>query len=100
MELKEIAGLIRRQDPFEIRVIGHAGSRYYQLELEDSDGTCHEVMHRGKPLLFRALDEVKATLKRQGIHRAYLVHHVPQDEVVGREANYRNPLSSRIPLVF
>ena len=44
------------------------------------------VIAKGKPLLFRALDEVKATLKRQGIRRAYLVHRVPQDEVVGREA--------------
>ena len=39
-------------------------------------------------------------LKRAGIHRAYLVQYVPHDEVVGRDAHYHDPLSSRMPLVF
>jgi len=28
------------------------------------------------------------------------VQYVPQDEVVGREAHYRDPLASRVPLAF
>lgn len=100
MELKELAQLVKQQRHFEVRVIGHAGSRYYQLELEDAQGALHDVTQRGKPITFRALSDVYTALKRVGIRRAYLMHQVAHDEVIGREANYQTPLSSCIPLVF
>ncbi len=83
-----------------MRVISHAGSRCHQVEIEDIDGERHLLTQRGKPMLFRALDDVYLELKRAGIHRAYLVQFVAHDEVIGREAHYQEPLASRVPLVF
>lgn len=100
MELKELKQFAAQHDNFEVRVITHSGSGFYQVELEDVEGERHLLTRRGKPSLFRALDDVYLELKRSGIHRAYLVQHVPQDEVVGRETHYRDPLTSRMPLVF
>lgn len=100
MDYHELERYSHRHDNFEIRVISHAGSRLYQVELEDVEGERHLLTHRGKPMLFRSLDDVYLELKRAGIHRAYLVHYVAHDEMVGREAHYQEPLSSRMPLVF
>lgn len=100
MELKDLKQFVASHDSFEIRVITHSGSRFYQIELEDVEGARHMLMQRAKPMLFRALDDVYMELKRAGIHRAYLVQHVPHDEVIGRDAHYSEPLTSRMPLVF
>ncbi|MGB8714426.1 MAG: DUF6482 family protein [Onishia taeanensis] len=100
MELKDFKAFAKRHDNFEIRVISHAGSRFYQVELEDIEGARHLLTQRGKPMLFRALDDIYLELKRFGIHRAYLVQYVAHDEVIGRDAHYHDALSSRMPLVF
>ncbi|HAA45927.1 MAG: hypothetical protein XD36_1223 [Halomonas sp. 54_146] len=100
MELKDLKQFVASHDNFEIRVITHSGSRFYQIELEDVEGTRHMLMQRAKPMLFRALDDVYMELKRAGISRAYLVQHVPHDEVIGRDTHYSEPLTSRMPLVF
>ena len=78
----------------------HAGSRCYQVEIEDIEGDRHLLTQRGKPMMFRALDDIYLELKRAGIHRAYLVHYVAHDEMIGRQAHYQEPLASRMPLVF
>ncbi|OWV30873.1 DUF6482 family protein [Halomonas campaniensis] len=100
MELKDLKQFVANHDNFEIRVITHSGSRFYQVELEDVEGERHMLTHRAKPMLFRSLDDAYMDLKRAGIHRAYLVQHVPHDEVIGRDAHYSEPLTSRMPLVF
>ena len=100
MELKALKQFVASHDNFEIRVITHSGSRFYQVELEDVEGERHMLMQRNKPMLFRSLDDVYLELKHAGIHRAYLVQHVPQDEVIGHDAHYSSPLTSRMPLVF
>lgn len=100
MEFHDLKVFAAHHDNYEIRVIGHAGSRFYQVELEDIEGQRHMLTRRGKPVLFRSLEDVYGELKRAGIHRAYLVQQVPHDEVVGRETHYREPLASRMPLVF
>jgi hypothetical protein len=100
MELDDLKAFEEGHDNFEIRVIGHAGSRFYQLELEDGEDQRHMLTRRGKPVLFRSLEDVYLELKRAGIHRAYLVHQVPHDEMIGREVHYQDPLTSRMPLVF
>nr|WP_298055992.1 DUF6482 family protein [uncultured Halomonas sp.] len=100
MELKDLKQFVASHDNFEIRVITHSGSRFYQIELEDVEGARHMLMQRAKPMLFRALDDVYMELKRAGISRAYLVQHVPHDEVIGRDTHYSEPLTSRMPLVF
>ncbi|MDR5904643.1 MULTISPECIES: DUF6482 family protein [Halomonadaceae] len=100
MEFDHLKAFVADHDNFEIRVISHAGSRYYQLELEDVEGQRHMLCRRGKPVMFRALDDIYLELKRAGIHRAYLVQYVAHDEMIGRDAHYHDPLSSRMPLVF
>ncbi|MGQ7245983.1 DUF6482 family protein [Halomonas sp. V046] len=100
MEFNDLKAFVGHHDNFEIRVISHAGSRIHQVELEDVEGRRHLLCRRGKPVLFRSLDDVYLELKRAGIHRAYLVQHVAQDEVVGRDAHYQEALASRMPLVF
>lgn len=100
MELKEFKAFVEANDNIEIRVIGNAGSRFYQVELEDLEGVRHMLVQRGKPMLFRSLEDAYLELRRAGIHRAYLVHQVPHDEMIGREAHYSDPLTSRVPLVF
>ncbi|QJQ94760.1 MULTISPECIES: DUF6482 family protein [Halomonadaceae] len=100
MELQELKSFVSQQDNFEVRVISHAGSRCYQVELEDMEGQRHMLEQRGKPRLFRALDDVYLELKRAGVNRAYLVQHVAHDEVIGHEARYHDPITSRMPLVF
>ncbi|RTR03798.1 DUF6482 family protein [Halomonas nitroreducens] len=100
MEFNDLKAFVADHDNFEIRVIGHAGSHFYQVELEDVEGQRHMLTRSGKPMLFRALDDVYLELKRAGIHRAYLVQQVPHDEMIGRETHYADPLASRMPLVF
>lgn len=100
MDLQDLKQFVANNDNFEIRVITHSGSRFYQIELEDVEGERHMLMQRAKPMLFRSLDDAYMELKRAGIHRAYLVQHVPHDEVIGRDAHYSEPLTSRMPLVF
>ncbi|MGO2581632.1 MAG: DUF6482 family protein [Halomonas sp.] len=100
MELKDLKQFVASHDNFEIRVIIHSGSRFYQIELEDVEGERHMLMQGNKPMLFRSLDDVYMELKRAAIHRAYLVQHVPHDEVIGRDTHYSEPLTSRMPLVF
>lgn len=100
MQFDDLKAFVARHDNFEIRVITHSGSHCYQVELEDMEGGRHTLESRGKPRLFRSLEDVYLELQRAGIHRAYLVQYVPEDEVVGREAHYRDPLASRVPLVF
>ncbi|QFT86053.1 hypothetical protein FIU88_13845 [Halomonas sp. THAF12] len=100
MDFNDLKAFVAHHDNFEIRVISHAGSRVYQVELEDIEGQRHLLTQRGKPMLFRALDDVYLELKRAGIHRAYLVQYVAHDEMIGRDAHYHDALSSRMPLVF
>ena len=100
MEFQELKAFVARHDNFEVRVIGHAGSRFYQVELEDMEGQRHMLTRAAKPMLFRSLDDVYLELKRAGIHRAYLVQQVPHDEMIGRDTHYHDPLTSRMPLVF
>ncbi|MCK2041444.1 hypothetical protein KZO83_01900 [Chromohalobacter sp. TMW 2.2308] len=100
MEINELKHFVDAEHNFEIRVISHAGSRLYRVEMEDIEGQHYPLMRRGKPMLFRALDDVYAELKQAGIHRAYLVQWVAHDEMVGRDTHYQSPLTSRMPLVF
>ncbi|GAA0572570.1 DUF6482 family protein [Halomonas salifodinae] len=100
MDIHHLQAFVASHDNFEIRVITHAGSSFCQVEVEDLEGKRDLLTRAGKPMLFRALDDVYLELKRAGIHRAYLVQHVPEDEVVGRQAHYHDSLTSRIPLAF
>ncbi|MHB0776347.1 DUF6482 family protein [Halomonas sp. WWR20] len=100
MEISQLKHFAQHHEHFEICVISHAGSRYYQVELEDIDAKRHLLTQRGKPMLFRTLDDVYGELKCAGIRRAYLVQHIANDDAVCGEVAYQTPLSSRVPLAF
>src|SRR5690554_6372170 len=100
MEFHDLMDCAAHHDTHEIRVIGHAGSRIYQVELEDIEGQRHMLTRHGKPVLFRSLHDDCVELKGAGIHHAYLVQQVPHDEVIGRATHYQDPLTSRMPVVF
>lgn len=100
MEIEQLESFIQTHDDFEIRVITHSGSQFHQVELEDMRGGRHMLTRRGKPMAFRSLDDVYLELKRAGIQRAFLVQHVPEEEMVGRAVHYHDSLASRMPLVF
>lgn len=84
MELQELKVFVERYDNSEIRVVSHAGNRFYQLELEDVQGQRSIIGRSGKPVLFRSLDDVYMELKWAGIHQTHLVHYVANDEAAGR----------------
>ncbi|MCW4149469.1 hypothetical protein OM427_07965 [Halomonas sp. 18H] len=98
MDLKEFKAFVAEHDNVEIRVIGHAGHRFYQVELEDIEGQRHRLMWAAKPMLFRSLDDVYLELKRADVHRAYLVEHIVEQEVTGLATRYHEPLGAKIPV--
>ncbi|WP_043528010.1 DUF6482 family protein [Litchfieldella xinjiangensis] len=100
MELEALKAYASHPLDHEVRVIAIAGSRCYQIQLLDEEGEAHVISRRGKPMLFRTLDDIYLELKRHGIQRAYLVHQDAHDEVIGRATHYQAPLTSRMPLVF
>lgn len=100
MEIEELESFIEQHDDFEVRVITHSGSQCHQVELEDMLGARHMLTRRGTPMVFRSLDDIYLALKRVGIRRAFLVQNMPEEEVVGRAAHYRDPLAARVPLTL
>lgn len=100
MELDQLKVYAKETQNFEIRVIALAGSRCYQLEIQEGQDARYTLTQRGKPMLFRSLDDVYLELKRHGIHRAFLVQHETPEEMVGQLSRYNDPLTARMPLVF
>ncbi|MDI4661659.1 MULTISPECIES: DUF6482 family protein [Cobetia] len=101
-----LQSLMAEYPALEARVISHAASRFYQVQLvleaagEEGEERSELLMKRGKPMLFRSLEDVYSELKRGGMSRAWLVSQVANDEMIGRPPQYHQPLSSRIPLSF
>lgn len=101
MNFNELKHYADHYDNFEIRVINHAGSHCYRVELEDMAGKRHALTQRGKPMLFRSQDDVHLELKRAGIHRAHLVQYVAHDEISDCATHHHESLlNSRMPLAF
>ncbi|WP_233266385.1 DUF6482 family protein [Cobetia sp. L2A1] len=98
--------LVAEYPELEARIISHAGSRFYLVELvleaaDDSREERTEILsRRGKPMLFRALEDVYSELRRADLNRAWLVSQVANDEMIGRPPQYHQPLTSRMPLSF
>lgn len=98
MQIKELKKRLQVHPETEVRIISHASSRFYLVQI--SLGNDLDILSgwRGQPRVFRSLDEATGELKRHGIHRALLVHHVANDEVIGREACYAGLQGSAVPL--
>ena len=99
MDIKELKHFVQEKDNFEIASSVTRGAACTGSTWKTSSQH-HPLTRGGKPMLFRALDDVYTELKRAGVHRAYLVQWVAHDEAIGREPNYQSPLTSRMPLVF
>ncbi|WP_110668696.1 DUF6482 family protein [Salinicola halophilus] len=100
MDIEALENFTRTHHDYDIRIVAHAGSRYYQVMLEPAGGATQVLTRRGKPMMFRALDDVYGELKRADIRQAYLVHQVANDDPVGFDAHYCDPQASRLSLVF
>ncbi|SFX73158.1 DUF6482 family protein [Marinospirillum alkaliphilum] len=86
MQIKELKRLLSEHPNTEIRIISHAGSRFYLIQIRQEQELDLLKGWRGQPRVFRSLDEATGELKRHGIDRAVLLHHVANDEVIGRDA--------------
>lgn len=101
-----LGALIEDHPDLEARVISHAASRFYLVELvitptsETEEEHSELMMKRGKPMLFRSLEDVYSELRRHGLSRAWLVSRIANDEMIGRPPQYHQPLASRMPLSF
>ncbi|HBJ28273.1 hypothetical protein, partial [Cobetia sp.] len=77
-----LQSLMAEYPALEARVISHAASRFYQVQLvleaagEEEEERSELLMKRGKPMLFRSLEDVYSELKRGGMSRAWLVSQV------------------------
>ncbi|SEI39826.1 hypothetical protein SAMN05421831_101271 [Allopseudospirillum japonicum] len=100
MHCSELKRLAKRGEDFEVHVLTHAASRYYQVQIQYDDEAFVLSSLRNKPMVFRSLDEVYQELRRHGISRAYLVQHVANDEMIGRMPTYHAPHVSHMPLSF
>ncbi|WP_222429699.1 MULTISPECIES: DUF6482 family protein [Cobetia] len=101
-----LKSLVAEYPELEVRIISHAASHFYLVELmigaaDDIRAERSELLtRRGKPMLFRSLEDVYSELRRAGLHRAWLVSQVVNDEVIGRPPQYHQPLDSRMSLRF
>ena len=75
MELQDFKAFAKRHDNFEIRVISHAGSRFYQVELEDIEGARHLLTQNGYPIITPTFTYSKVPLK--GAESRLTVRFVP-----------------------
>ncbi|WP_114417435.1 DUF6482 family protein [Marinospirillum perlucidum] len=97
MQAKDLKKLMQQRDDVELRVISHAASRFYLIQISWGEDTDLLKGWRGQPKVYRSLDEATGELKRFGVHRAVLLNHVAHDEVLGRETG-SSPLAAALPL--
>ncbi|BBG30839.1 DUF6482 family protein [Zymobacter palmae] len=69
-QLKEVAA---HQQDVRIHVIRSLASKLYQIECEAETGHSVPLEERGRPQLFRSLEDVYDVLKQVGVQHAWLV---------------------------
>lgn len=100
MQAKDLKLLIKQRDDVELRIISHAASRFYLIQIRWGDEQDLLKGWRGQPKVYRSLDQATGELKRFGVKQAVLISQVAHDEVLGREPRYTNPLQGALPLSF
>lgn len=87
MQMSQVKRRIKSDPNATSAIISHAGSRLYVVHIY-VDGEVHLLTNwRGRPRVFRSLDEAKQELHSQGLPCQGLSLSVPQDEVLGRQAD-------------
>lgn len=69
-QLKEVAA---HQHDVRIHVIRSRASKLYQIEYEAETGRSMALEERGRPQLFRSLEDVYDVLKQVGVQQAWLM---------------------------
>ncbi len=99
MQAKDLKQLLQQRQDVELRIISHAASRFYLIQISWGEELDLLKGWRGQPKVYRSLDQATAELKRFGAVKATLVSQVAHDEVLGRAPNYSG-LAAAIPLSF
>ena len=99
MQAKDLKALLKLRDDVQLRVISHAGSQFYLIQICWGEERDLLKGWRGQPKVFRSLDQATGEIKRLGVDRAVLVSQVAHDEVLGRNPNYSG-LNAAVPLSF
>lgn len=80
MELHQLQHVATRQPDIEVSVVRSSLSHIYQVECATETGDRHCLSRRGKPRLFRSVDEAIDELQGAGVRFAWLVHHADEEE--------------------
>lgn len=80
MELHQLENAARRQPDIEVSVVRSSLSHIYQIECAIDAGDRRRLSRRGKPRLFRSVDEAIDELSLAGVRYAWLVHHADEEE--------------------
>ncbi|MFC0268727.1 hypothetical protein [Kushneria aurantia] len=97
MELHQLQHAAARHPDMEIRVVRSSLSHIYQIECITDDGQQRCLSRRGKPRLFRSIDEAVDELQGVGLRRAWIVRH-PDEEEGGATSRRLIHLDDNAPL--
>ena len=73
MNISQLKQAAARQRDLRIHVIRSRESKLYQIECEEEAGQVRLLEERGRPQLFRSLEEAYDLLKQVGVEQAWLV---------------------------
>lgn len=79
MELQQLKHAATQQHDMEVRVVRSTLSHIYQIECETDGGARQMLSRRGKPCLFRSVDEAIDELQGAGIRHAWIVRQNEED---------------------
>ncbi len=79
MELQQLRHAASHQHEMEVRVVRNTLSHIYQIECETGSGDRQKLSRRGKPCLFRSIDEAIDQLLGAGISHAWIVRQSEED---------------------
>lgn len=79
MELQQLRYAASHHHEMEVRVVRNTLSHIYQIECETGGGNRQKLSRRGKPCLFRSIDEAIDQLLVAGISYAWIVRQNEED---------------------
>ncbi|ART62190.1 hypothetical protein [Kushneria marisflavi] len=79
MELHQLENAASHHHEMEVRVVRNTLSHIYQIECETLSGDRQKLSRRGKPCLFRSIDEAIDQLMVAGIRHAWIVRQSEED---------------------
>lgn len=82
MNISQLKEMAAHQNDMRIHVIRSLASKLYQIEYEAEAGHSVALEERGRPQLFRSLEDVYDVLKHVGVQQAWLVRWEQRHPVV------------------